>query len=177
MTRRPDQGTGTSASPPEGWGTSSKGGAPYEWRGDRPAEMEDFARLRRWNPDAQGDIGTFVGTLDKRWTSQYWAENRDKASYYRDCPGGAHTIHYEYQHVGGEYNGVTFAKEEIWHVNAAGERVKGIPGNAGEHHSEMMADYHIENFVGPEPNSKAEEVLGTGTYAWDAELWLYTIKR
>jgi hypothetical protein len=137
--------------------------------------MEDIARLRRWKADATIDLLTLDGTFNANWTSQYWAGAKDSSTYYRDCPGGRGSIHYEYQLVGGEYNGVTFAKEEIWCYNAAGELVKEVPGAAGEHYSVMGADYHNTNYVGPEPGSKAEAVLGSGAYAWDETLELYEV--
>ena len=156
--------------PPEGWATSRKGGAPYEWVGDAPATMEDIARLRRWKADATIDLLTLDGTFNANWTSQYWAGAKDSSTYYRDCPGGRGSIHYEYQLVGGEYNGVTFAKEEIWCYNADEELVKEIPGDAGEYHTIDQT-----NYVGPEKGSKAEEVLGKGAYVWDEAAALYRI--
>ena len=178
------QDNGDYYTPPSGWATSMKGGAPYEWVGDDEVTLEDINRLKDWTPptdvatgskpETSIDLLTISGTLDPDWTSQYWfgrneGDNPDE-TYYRDCPGGKGSIHYEYQHVGGEYNGVTFAKEEIWCYNADEELVKEIPGDAGEYHTIDQT-----NYVGPEPGSKAEAVLGSGTYAWDETLELYEV--
>ena len=179
------QDNGDYYTPPSGWATSRKGGAPYEWVGDEKVTMDDIDRLYGWTPPTDPvtgivqhplgiDLLTIKGTLDPDWTSQYWrgrdeGDNPDE-TYYRDCPGGKGSIHYEYQNVGGEYNGVTFAKEEIWCYNADEEMVKEIPGDAGEYHTIDQT-----NYVGPEPGSKAEEVLGNGAYVWDEASALYQI--
>ena len=175
------QDNGDYYTPPEGWATSMKGGAPYEWVGDEKVTMEDIDRLYGWTPPVDPvtgvtqhpiavDLLTIKGTLDPDWTSQYWITAKDKETYYRDCPGGKGSIHYEYQHVGGEYNGVTFAKEEIWCYNADEELVKDIPGDAGEYHTIDQT-----NYVGPEPDSRAAEVLGKGAYVWDETAELYRV--
>ena len=111
---------------------------------------------------------SLVGTYHPDWNSHYSNSlDPDKRN------GGKGSKSYKMQRIA---KGVKFAVEPIWHYTPDGDLVKEIPPNLGAYHSIDMGDGYFNQYVGPEPGSKAEEQLGDGYYVFDEENGWYDVE-
>ena len=127
----------------------------YEGKSD--IEMEALIKM---------DSASLVGRYDPSYSTYASAHSGHRAK------GGIGSEVYQLQKVG---RGVQFTKKKIWRTDAAGEMTKSIPPNCGAYHFKDMGDGYRDAHDGPAPGSKAEKMLGTGHYVWDAKHQWWTV--
>ena len=145
----------------------------YVFMGLEPVTQEDYDKLSAYTgkpvTEADCDAPSLVGRHHPDWNSHFYESVEP-----HQRPGGLGSDTYREQKVG---DGVKFATKAIWHTNAEGNMVKEIPGDCGEYHTVMYPGGYADNFVGPAPESQAEERLGDGSYYFDDNHEWYAITR
>lgn len=166
----------------------ASGGMVY--MGYLPATKTDYEMLRSWlneSPyhdfdsieemaeqiliDEKSVVGLWHPDWSDDWTDYAFPPGEDRWR----AMGGEGSDEYMTQFLG---KGVQIAREKIWHYNEKGEFVMEIPGLVGEYHAKYLGDGYYDNYVGPEPGSRAAELLGKDQYYLDDRFGgFYGIKR
>jgi len=141
------------------------------WYGVRPATDLDITAIRLFlqNSTAPVDERSLVGRYHRDWNSAGYA-----TVAIRNRNGGIGSSTYESQHVSKDQ--VSFSKRDMWHYDADGEFIMGVPAEAGAYWKDDLGDGAYNYYAGPKPDSAAWFERGTGKYAWDEEhFWIVIV--